>query len=74
MNHSLYIYYLYVSYKLSVSIKKSKDFCAKKRIFTPPAPKSILQDLPLKSNSKSFYFFLFMVIIYCATENKLAMS
>ena len=72
MNHSLYIYYLFVSYKLSVSMQ-IKRFLRWIAYFDTPL-KSILKDLPLRSNSKSFYSFLFMVIIYFATGNKLAVS
>ena len=53
MNHSLYIYYLFVSYKLSVRMQIKRIFVLKS-VFGPttPPPESVSQDLPLRSNSK----------------------
>ena len=68
MNHSLYIYYLFVSYKLSVSMQIKRFLCWIAYFDTPPPPKSILKDLPLRSNSKSFYSFLFLWLLYIVLQ------
>ena len=62
MNHSLYIYYLFVSYKVSVSMQ-IKRFCAEKSILNPPPPDINLARSPLRRNSKSFFFFLWLLYI-----------
>ena len=61
----------------SSSLKKYRAYHTGKLAYFdnhPPPPKSILKDLPPRSNSKSVYSFLFMVIIYCVTGNKLPVS